>query len=629
MKKRLDKVPFREALRLNLRAFGIWKKRDPLMFVSSAAYAVVKSLSPYVGIYLSARIVGELAGARNPQTLTRLVLLTLISAAALSLLNAGLKRWRNCRHEALYYKNNRIYAEKLLSMDFRSVDDPHTHDLHSQVRQNYQYSGWGLAKCVGSFESLAGAFLGIAGAVALTVTLFTLRVPENAGTLTVLNNPLCIVIIIGMMIAVTLTAPHFSNRATAYWVKTAGEIKFSNRLFAFFAQVDSDRSRAPDVRIYRQDILSKHNILDNRLFIRESGIARYARGPMGAYQALGAAVSSVFTGIAYVFVCLKAWAGAFGVGSVTQYIGAITALSSGVSSLVSTLGDMRSNAAFLRTTFEFLDIPNNMYQGSLTVEKRSDRKYEIEFQNVGFRYPGSKTWALRGVSLKFRVGERLAVVGQNGSGKTTFIKLLCRLYDPTEGTILLNGIDISKYNYEEYISIFSVVFQDFKLLAFGLGQNVAAKAEYDQERATECLEEAGFKDRLQKMPDGTQTCLYKDFDDKGVEISGGEAQKIALARALYKDAPFIVLDEPTAALDPVAEYEIYTKFNEIIGGKTAVFISHRLSSCRFCGDIAVFDRGRLVQRGCHDELVGSEGKYRELWSAQAQYYVEDRAPHEP
>lgn len=131
------------------------------------------------------------------------------------------------------------------------------------------------------------------------------------------------------------------------------------------------------------------------------------------------------------------------------------------------------------------------------------------------------------------------------------------------------------------------------------------------------------------MPDRTQTCLYKDFDDKGVEISGGEAQKIALARALYKDAPFIVLDEPTAALDPVAEYEIYTKFNEIIGGKTAVFISHRLSSCRFCGDIAVFDRGRLVQRGCHDELVGSEGKYRELWSAQAQYYVEDRAPREP
>jgi ATP-binding cassette subfamily B protein len=393
--------------------------------------------------------------------------------------------------------------------------------------------------------------------------------------------------------------------------------------------VDSDRSRAPDVRIYRQDILSKHNIVDNQLFIRESGIARYARGPMGAYQALSAAVSSVFTGIVYVFVCLKAWASAFGVGSVTQYIGAITALSSGVSSLVSTLGDMRSNAAFLRTTFEFLDIPNDMYQGSLTVEKRSDRKYEIEFQNVGFRYPGSETWALRGVSLKFRVGERLAVVGQNGSGKTTFIKLLCRLYDPTEGKILLNGIDISKYNYEEYISIFSVVFQDFRLLAFGLGQNVAAKAEYDQERATECLEKAGFKDRLQKMPDRTQTCLYKDFDDKGVEISGGEAQKIALARALYKDAPFIVLDEPTAALDPVAEYEIYTKFNEIIGGKTAVFISHRLSSCRFCGDIAVFDRGRLVQRGCHDELVGSEGKYRELWSAQAQYYVEDRAPREP
>ena len=628
MKKRSDKIPFWEALRLNKRTFGILKKRYPLMFVSSAAYAAVKALTPYVGIYLSALIIGELAGTRDPRILKKLVLITLISAAALALLNAGLLRWKNCWYSAPYFKMNRIYDEKLLSMDFQSVDDPHVHDLRSQIMQNDRFTGYGFLKFIQDFEFLLNALIGILGAVGLSVTLFTLKVPESAGQMIILNSPACTVLIIAVMLAVALLSPGLSNKADAYWIKVNEDGKLGNRVFSFFGFMAWKLSRASDIRMYRQDILCRHGFDSERSFTPDSKIAGYARGPMGAYQAFSAAVSNVFTGVVYVFVCLKSWAGAFGIGSVTQYIGAVTSLSGSLSLLVKALGDMRNNAAFLRTTFEFLDVPNDMYKGSLTVEKRSDRKYDIEFQNVGFRYPGSDAWALRGVSLKFRVGERLAVVGQNGSGKTTFIKLLCRLYDPTEGKILLNGIDISKYDYEEYMSIFSVVFQDFKLLAFSVGQNVAAKAEYDRERVTECLEKAGFGDRLQRMPDGTETCLYKDFDDKGVEISGGEAQKIALARALYKDAPFIVLDEPTAALDPVAEYEIYTKFNEIIGDKTAIFISHRLSSCRFCSDIAVFDHGKIVQRGSHDELVASDGKYRELWFAQAQYYVEDRAQAE-
>ena len=226
--------------------------------------------------------------------------------------------------------------------------------------------------------------------------------------------------------------------------------------------------------------------------------------------------------------------------------------------------------------------------------------------------------------MKFRVGERLAVVGENGSGKTTFIKLLCRLYDPTEGTILLNGIDIPQVRTTTSTSRCSrVVFQDFQLLSFSLGQNVAAAVQYNPERAKACLQKAGFGDRLAQLPDGLETKLYKDFDEKGVQISGGEAQKIALARALYKDAPFVVLDEPTAALDPIAEMEVYEKFNEIVGDRTAVYISHRLSSCRFCDSIAVFDHGSIIQRGTHESLLQNEdGKYFALWNAQAQYYVE-------
>lgn len=244
-----------------------------------------------------------------------------------------------------------------------------------------------------------------------------------------------------------------------------------------------------------------------------------------------------------------------------------------------------------------------------------------DIRDVSFRYPNTETWALRHVNMKFQVGSRLAVVGENGSGKTTFIKLLCRLYDPTQGEILLNGIDIRKYSYRQYIDLFSVVFQDFQLLAFPLGQNVAAAVEVDKGRAARCLEMAGFGKQLAALPQGLETPLYKEFDESGVQVSGGEAQKIALARALYKDAPFVVLDEPTAALDPVAEMEVYENFDKIVGDKTAVYISHRLSSCRFCDDIAVFDHGHIVQQGSHDALVEAPGKYQELWHAQAQYYA--------
>ena len=214
------------------------------------------------------------------------------------------------------------------------------------------------------------------------------------------------------------------------------------------------------------------------------------------------------------------------------------------------------------------------------------------------------------------------VLGPNCSGKTTFIKLLCRLYDPTEGEILLNGIDIRKYRYDEYMQLFSVVFQDFQLLSQPLGNNVAGRMAYDRQRAVKALQDAGFGDRLETLPHGLDTVLYKEYDREGVEVSGGEAQKIAIARALYKDAPFIILDEPTAALDPIAEAEIYSKFNDIVTDKTAIYISHRLSSCKFCDEILVFDQGVVIQQGTHESLVADmTGKYHALWQAQAQYYT--------
>ncbi len=624
MKKNKELKTWREALALNRRAVMLYYHRYPMIWITRLLQIIWSSLTPYVGIYLSALLIDELAGPRDPARLKMLVIWTLSSAAVISLGSALIGWWMSANTANFWQKTQRFFADKQLSMDYIALEETKNSELLSTIKQNANGGGWGLTRVMGNVEDLFSAILSLFGALAMNVTLFTSRVPDGAGGFTVLNNPLFILLVVAVMLVITWLSPMLSNKAGSYWAKHASAHNMGNRLHGFFGFLGYNIELAEDMRMYRQDkICERHSRNKYDTFGSKGIFAKYARGPIGLYNAASSAVSVIFTGVVYVFVCLKAWAGAFGLGAVTQYVASITRLSDAVSAIILNVGDMRNNASFLALVFEYLDLPNEMYQGSLTVEKRRDRNYRVEFRDVSFKYPGSDTWALRHVNMKFEVGKRLAVVGMNGSGKTTFIKLLCRLYDPTEGEILLNGIDIRKYNYAEYMDIFSVVFQDFRLMAFKLGENVAGGSSYDRARAESALRDAGFGERLSELSDGLDTYLYKDYDKSGVNISGGEAQKIAIARALYKDAPFIVLDEPTAALDPMAEAEIYSKFNDIVGDKTAIYISHRLSSCKFCDEILVFHEGAVVQHGTHEGLVEDEGgKYHELWFAQAQYYTE-------
>lgn len=615
-------VTFMETIQISLRGFRVWWRENPKILISVMLCGVVSALIPYVDIWLLARLIDEIAGGHDPQALTIYVTALMGTSAIFSLLCAGLTRWKNVQLASLWHIQNKVFIEKLLSMDFADMDDSYVQELRSRIWQNTDSGGWGLYKLIDSFDAIIRSVMSIISAILLTASLFILPVTSGNRVLIILNHPIFILIIIAIMFCVTFAAPMLSVKAGSYWVKYADENQLGNRLFGFWlGDLGNDRSKALDVRIYRQDILSRTNLKKYNPFIPTSKLAKASRGAMGGYQALSGAVSQIFVGVAYIFVCLKALGDAFGVGAIVQYVSAIIALSSGLSMLIETLGNLRNNTPFLRTVFEFLDMPNKMDQGTIAVSQNSEKGDEIEFRNVSFKYPGQKDYALRNVSLTFHAGQRMAVVGMNGSGKTTFIKLLCRLYDPTEGEILFNGIDIRQYNYNEYMKLFSVVFQDFKLLSFGLGQNVASNMDVDLSKAEQCLRDAGFGIRLDNLPQGLSTTLYKNFDENGIDLSGGEAQKIALARALYKNASFIILDEPTAALDPVAEFEVYNGMNQMIGEKSAVFISHRLSSCRFCQDIAVFHEGRLVQRGSHDVLVSDKsGMYYNLWSAQAQYY---------
>ena len=622
MTKKSDTIKLKEALQVHFRAFQDLNRYCPGLFLSMILHAVAKSVTPYLTIYLSARIINELASLRRPEILWTLVLITLGSAAGMTLLTGFLCRWEQASFSKYYGRKNQIFTDKLLSMDFADIDKTETHDLLSQIRQVENWSGWGFSMLVSSFTHLVHSVIGIIGAVLMTVSLFTIPVPEAAGSLVILNHPIFLAAIVACIGFVTWLSPVCRNKANERMVSHTEDAKLGNRLFGAFGFISDDQSRAADFRMYNQQVIMLHYMNQDKSFSIDGVVARDAKGLMGVWAALGTCLSAVITGLVYVFVCLKAWAGAFGVGSVTQYVGAVTALTKHIADLIEAVGYLRSNTPFLKTTYEFLDIPNSMYQGSLTTEKRSDRQYAVEFKNVSFKYPGSDIWALRHVNMKFKVGKRLAIVGENGSGKTTFIKLLCRLYDPQEGQILLNGIDIRKYRYDDYMNIFSVVFQDFQLISQSLGANVAGSMDYDHDRVRKALIDAGFGNRLATMERGLDTMLYKDLSEDGVDVSGGEAQKIAIARALYKDAPFIILDEPTAALDPIAEAEIYSKFNDISGDKTAIYISHRLSSCKFCDEIAVFHDGAVIQQGTHDSLLADEdGKYHQLWNAQAQYYT--------
>ena len=348
---------------------------------------------------------------------------------------------------------------------------------------------------------------------------------------------------------------------------------------------------------------------------------RYFNKELIPYNLVMGAMQGVITAAVYVFVAVRAFGGALPADELVKIIGCVPIITSSLMELGQLpylINSTLANIGYLRKVYEY---PTERHMGTLPVEKRNDNQYDIEFKHVSFKYPGTDAYALKDVSLKLKIGEHLAFVGHNGSGKSTFIKLLCRLYDPTEGEITLNGIDIRKYDIDEYMSLFGVVFQDFSLFSVPLSQNVTTSVEFDRKKLLDVLDKAGIGERVQQLPHKEDTVLYKDFDEDGVEISGGEAQKLAIARALYRDAPFVVLDEPTAALDPISEFEIYRRFNNFTDGKTAIYISHRLSSCRFCDKIIVFQEGQIVQQGSHETLLAQGGAYSALWHAQAKYYV--------
>lgn len=619
---------FKEAkceLQTILRGYKLLYMIDKDIIIYKVLRAVIAVISPYATLYFTSQLISGIAAGETPGQLMAYAAFSVTINLIMSVLNRLVSRKISIADQNMWHSISQYFNSVNMKMQYEHLENPETHLKRDRIFQAQNANGFGLIRLSWPVETFVNAIASIILSVTLTISLFTLKAPgEYHGLWSFMNSPLSILIILVLLCFNIVTSIQMTSKSSTVYFKEIKNLADDNRVGFFYLQLLDNYESGAEIRLFNESPLIQKSWLNYILhpayltnIVRAS--SRFAR--------VKSCVGFIMNLTLYIFIGAKAYMGAFGIGNFVLYTGTVAKFVSAVTNLFDVFVQLKNNNIYLHEIFDYIDIPNTMYQGTLPVEKRAfcedgDNDYEIEFCDVSFKYPASDVYALRHVSIKFHVGERLAVVGMNGSGKTTFIKLLCRLYDPTEGVILLNGIDIKKYNYDEYMSIFSVVFQDFQLFSFSLGQNVAANVKYDKERIKDCLERAGFGARLQEMPEGLDTCLYKDFEENGVEISGGEAQKIALARALYKDAPFIVLDEPTAALDPVAEYEVYSKFNEIVDDKTAIYISHRLSSCRFCDEIAVFDNGQIVQQGNHDELVADEnGKYHELWYAQAQYYT--------
>ncbi len=595
------------------RGIKIVMEISPKLMIYNIIFKIGLILSPYFSLYMSARLVNELSGQCRRERLLGLAAVTVCGLFLIKTLGRLAQARRNVWAD-MYFQQKEMYIfHQQNGLQYEHLENPEVTLLREKIFADENASGYGLSTLFWNFPELIGNAADLIVSVSLTVSIFrTAAGVQSDGFLGFANSPFCAVLLAVVLILYAALSVRVNRTRMRKEMKAVSGLAENNMVISQY-----NKMRGEDVAIFnlKKVLLKKYEerVRPKWLLDSEKISIRYSAAEILLKGIPDAAV--------FMVTAAKAFAGVFGIGNFVLYRGTVDRFVSAVANIARYLAGLRENNNYLLNLYRFLDLPDNMYHGTLAVEKRDDNDYEIEFRNVSFRYPSTDAWVLRNVSMKFRIGDKLAIVGENGSGKTTFIKLLCRLYDPTEGTILLNGIDITRYRYEEYLSLFSVVFQDYRLFQFSLAANVAGSFNYEEERVRECLIQAGFGHRLAELKKGVETALGRDYENDGIELSGGEEQKVALARALYKDAPFMVLDEPTAALDPFAEAAVYEGFRRLVERKTAVFISHRLSSCRFCDDIIVFDRGRLVQRGSHDVLAAAEGKYRELWKAQAQYYT--------
>jgi ATP-binding cassette subfamily B protein/ATP-binding cassette subfamily C protein len=491
-------------------------------------------------------------------------------------------------------------SEKLEFADYGQIENPEFLNL-KQKAEHFIYGNWnGFGYVLDSAISIISKAVLFFGIIAIIATL----------------SPLVVAVFIFLVLASSLVENWVEKKCTSLYMSLA-EIE---RRGMYLSDLFSSLNFAKEIRL---NVMGGWLLKKLRMHYDESNtIYSKVTGYRKSSSFVNATSFMFQNGIAYAYLIKQILARTISIGSFYMYLSAVGSFTGSMREVMSKVIAIKQFQPYYQAVNEFLNIKNILRKGNRQVP---DGPHRLEFCNVSFGYVGQEHEALSEINFSIESGEKIALVGENGSGKTTMVKLLTRLYDPTRGKIILDGIDIREFDYDQYMSVFSVVFQDFSLFSFSVKENIALARceELDDDYIYSKLVQSGLKKRIDSLKKGIHTSVYKQFDNNGFEPSGGEGQKIALARALCKDSSFVILDEPASALDPKSERDMYERFDEIIAGKSAVYISHRLSSCRFCDKILVLKNGRIVETGTHSELMQKNSFYAELFNLQAEYYVKN------
>ncbi len=582
-----------------------------LFWLLGSAFAA--ATLPYLSLFFSARILNLLL-AKSYRACLYTVVVFLLTQYGLGLFEKICRQYLDGQKELCLARTEQKITAKALELEFEKFEKTETMDAIRRTNVSSMGSG-NVGDQLIVIHTLITSLLSVLYALFFLLRLFLLSDSSRNNFFTSSFSMLALLLLCGVQLALS---SRINRRSTQKKIELNQGNDHSNSVANYLVNVMLEERRADDIRIGHLDHFldvqfgkAMEHFLPMYLdFARFSAIT----------DGKNALLSLLSNFAAYLVIGARALYGVLPIGDVLLYAGSVTRAMSDLQTFLATGSEFDYINSYLSTYEDFIAQPSMAYDGTLPIEKRDDGQYEFAFHDVSFSYPGTNIPVLEHVTLSFAVGEKTALVGRNGAGKTTLIKLLCRLYEPTSGYITLNGIDIRKYSYKEYTQAFSVVFQDFHLFSLPLDENIAAGTEIDEAALQSSLAKVGLTDRVQQLPQGVRTRLYNN-NGAGVDLSGGEAQRTAIARALYKDAPFVILDEPTAALDPIAEAEIYEQFSQMTAGKTAVYISHRMSSCKFCDRIIVLDHGRIAEDGTHGTLLANHGIYANLYETQAQYYT--------
>lgn len=575
-------------------------KIDKKYFVYFFLDSFLKCIAPFAMVIFPKYILNEIMYEKRMSYIVSYLIAMVIIDLGINLLVQITEPKINNRIQYLRAGMSIDFSKHVLNMDYENMENAKIMDLKQKAIE-FVYGGEGLESVTFNAGNILVAFGRMIGYGAIILSC----------------NP----IIIGMIMVCSFLSARMHGKAEKYSYEAEMEIVRPNRQASYLDFICSDYSHGKDIRFYniKDWILQKRKgYNDIRLKAFDKVCSKFVR--LGFKTTF---LNNSLNICYYLYLIYLLFKEKILIGNFTMYLTSITNFSQSVNNLFVYYARFLKIDLRLSNYIEFMSIKSKMHQ---TSEKRLEAKeYEIKFDHVSFRYPNSDVYSLKDITAVIHPKEKIAVVGQNGAGKTTFIKLLLRLYDPTEGKITINGVDIKELDYEEYMKYFAVVFQDYHLLAFSMKENVAFdKAELvDDKEVEELLGQVGLSEKIKKLPRGIHTGLSKQFDDDGTDVSGGESQKIAIARAVYKNSPIIILDEPTSALDPLAEYEIYKSYDAMVKGKTSIFISHRMASTRLADNIMVFVEGRLMEYGKHEELIQKNGIYKEMFQMQAQYYIDE------